>query len=112
MTTNSNSIVTPLVCQAINLNRLIFKYVYPYPLKIVINKGNVNFTVDKSLKFKYIPFFFVLILITFIFGFGSCVLVQIIERYKHSSKIDVMTSVFLLYLAACAFSEPVTYFMY
>lgn len=112
MANNGNSIATPFLQNAIELNRLTFKYTYPFPLKIKIFKRVLTVKVDHVLKLKYIPFLFASICIIFISGFGSCTFLLFMNQLHKVTTVDVTSFVIFIYFGAFSFAQTATYYVY
>ncbi len=109
---HGNSIATPLVQNALNFQIRVFKYIYPHPLKIEIKHGILTFKLHQTYNLKYIPLFINVIFLTFIICDGACGLLPFFKLFPQSPKIDVMSTVFLLFIGSCAFAETATYYVY
>ncbi len=105
----SNSVATRRFVDAYKLHRLLFRHIYPYPFDIEFGKHTISVKIDKILRFKYIPFFVSLILITTVIGFGTCAFLPVYKLFKKSVTIDVIAIVLCLFLGSCAVLEWATY---
>ncbi len=109
---NGNSIATPLIQNALKLNKCTFKHVYAFPLEIKIFHRIITIRVHRVFRPKFIPFLFAFIFISFILGFGSCALLLILKRFQKAPTVDVKSIVIFLYLGAFVLVEVATYYTY
>lgn len=112
MSKNKNTIATPLVADAYNLHKLLFRDVYPYPLDVTIENHQLSLKIDKIWRQKYIPFLIALVTVTFAIGFNSCAFVLALKLFHRSTQINVVAIVFIVFLASCSFTECGTYIVY
>lgn len=78
----SNSMLTPLIIQSLNLHNSIFSKMYPFPLKIRINsQSQIQFTMDNPYKAKYGFFVFMEVVISFLFAFCCSVLLMLGQKF-------------------------------
>lgn len=83
-----NTFATPLVEKAYDLHKFMFNYVYPYPMSIQFQNGTVSFKVNNIFQLKYIPFLLILLVITIIACFGSCLFLLLLKLFHRSAKVD------------------------
>lgn len=109
---NPNSILTPLVAEALQLNQIIFSKFYVYPLEIRINDGKISIKFDCVLQFKYLSFLIIFIIITVCLGLGSCIFVLLLKLFCTTIPIDVAALVLCIFFGSFAFVEIMAYIFY
>lgn len=108
---NRNSILTPFVAEALQLNQLIFSKFYLYPLQIRIINGQISLKFDHILQYKYISFL-VIFIITICLGLGSCVLVLLLKLFCTTIQVDVAALMLCIFFSAFVFVELLSYILY
>lgn len=91
-----NSVVTPLLIQANNLHKNILKYIYPCPLTIELGDGKVVMKSDEFLQFKYIPFFFAIIVIVYHLGLFVNMFPPVLKFFNREANVNIFTIFFCL----------------
>lgn len=109
---NQNTIVTPLVTQAYKLHKIMFNTLYPYPFNLKVENKKIFLKVDNIFKRKYIPFLFSLIVISFVFGLGSCTLVLVLKLFHKIKNVPTLEIFVCTFLGSCGVFEGVMYYAY
>lgn len=112
MTENHNTIMTPLVVQAYKMHKLMFHTLYPYPLTVKVENGNIFAKHDRVLKLRYVPFLVTLVVISLFIGLGSCVLIPLFQLFQIIQNIPTLEIFNCVFLGSCAFLERVIYVVY
>lgn len=107
-----NAIATSLVENAYKLHCLIYHHIYQFPVHFHFKHDQISLKVDDLLQIKYIPWLTVLIFITTLIGFNSCIFVLLLKFIHRKIVVDVVATLFIVFLASSWFFEWATYLTY
>ncbi len=118
-----NAVATPFLTKAYKLHKMIYRNVYPYPVDITIKQHTISIKINPIFRFKYILFFFTLIVVSFGIGIGCCVFLPVYKLFWPSSietgSLPILVCIcsgsayileFFSYLAYCKSREVETLF--